>query len=66
MTKKAVEILLKTKGDAELELWAANRHAEPLAAELGLDVTFRTAGRRPKLTSAKPVRNTRRTKVASR
>jgi exopolyphosphatase/guanosine-5'-triphosphate,3'-diphosphate pyrophosphatase len=66
MTKKALEIRLRTKGDAELELWAATRHAEPLAKVLGLDVSFHTAGRRPKLTPAKPARNTRRTRVAVR
>ena len=66
MTKKALEIRLRTKGDAELELWAAGRHAEPLAKVLGLNVSFHAAGRRPKLTPAKPARNTRRTRVAVR
>jgi exopolyphosphatase/guanosine-5'-triphosphate,3'-diphosphate pyrophosphatase len=66
MSKKTLELRLRTKGDAELELWAATRHAEPLAKVLGLDVSFRTTGRRPKLTPAKPARNTRRNKVAVR
>jgi hypothetical protein len=66
MSKKTLEIRLRTKGDAELELWAAARHAEPLARVLGLDVRFHTTGRRPKLTPAKPARNTRRTRVAVR
>ena len=30
----------KTAGDAELELWAATRHAAPLARLLGMDITF--------------------------
>ena len=31
---------LRTAGDAELELWAANRHAEPLAQLLDMEITF--------------------------
>jgi exopolyphosphatase/guanosine-5'-triphosphate,3'-diphosphate pyrophosphatase len=37
-------IRLKTVGDAELELWAAARHAQPLADLIGKPVTFETAG----------------------
>ena len=36
-------ITLKTKGDAELELWAARRHAEPLAEVLETPIRFEVA-----------------------
>jgi exopolyphosphatase / guanosine-5'-triphosphate,3'-diphosphate pyrophosphatase len=36
-------IALKTKGDAELELWAARRHAEPLAEVLETPIRFEVA-----------------------
>ena len=38
--KDGLRIRLKTAGDAELELWAAARHAEPLAEVLERTVTF--------------------------
>ena len=66
LSKKTLEIRLKTAGDAELELWAAARHAEPLADELDVKVGFQTTARRPKLTPAKPARNSQRTRVAAR
>jgi exopolyphosphatase/guanosine-5'-triphosphate,3'-diphosphate pyrophosphatase len=34
----ALRIHLQTRGDAELELWAAGRHAAPLAALLGTEI----------------------------
>jgi exopolyphosphatase/guanosine-5'-triphosphate,3'-diphosphate pyrophosphatase len=70
---KAIEVGLRTTGDAELEHWAASRHAEALAEALNVTITFapprrrtgrRTAGRaervrrlRPELTPAKRRRN---------
>lgn len=35
---------LRTAGDAELELWAAHRHASPLEAVLGKPIRFEVAG----------------------
>jgi exopolyphosphatase/guanosine-5'-triphosphate,3'-diphosphate pyrophosphatase len=47
-TTKGVHVRLQTKGDAELELWAADRHAAPLADVLGVDIAIsRVARRRP-------------------
>jgi len=37
-------VRLTTSGDADLELWAAARHATPLAAMLKRDIRFETAG----------------------
>jgi hypothetical protein len=37
----AATIHVRTRGDAELELWAAHRHAAPLAAVAGSDIEFR-------------------------
>jgi exopolyphosphatase / guanosine-5'-triphosphate,3'-diphosphate pyrophosphatase len=45
-TKKALDISLRTRGDAELELWAARRHALPLAEELELEIGFQPTPRR--------------------
>jgi exopolyphosphatase/guanosine-5'-triphosphate,3'-diphosphate pyrophosphatase len=46
----SVDIRLVAKGDAELELWAAGRHAQPLAEVLDRPVNFTLApgGRRQK------------------
>ena len=38
-----LRIRLHTKGDAELELWAAARHAAPLARCLGVEIIFEAA-----------------------
>ena len=38
--KEGVVIRLRTAGDAELEVWAAGRHAEALADELETEVHF--------------------------
>jgi exopolyphosphatase/guanosine-5'-triphosphate,3'-diphosphate pyrophosphatase len=47
-TTRGVNVRLQTKGDAELELWAADRHAAPLADALGVDIAIsRVARRRP-------------------
>ena len=35
---------LRTHGDAELELWAANRHVEPFERSAGEPVRFEVAG----------------------
>ena len=42
--QEGLTLRLKTFGDAELELWAASRHAAPLADELGKDITFEVSG----------------------
>jgi exopolyphosphatase/guanosine-5'-triphosphate,3'-diphosphate pyrophosphatase len=42
--KDSLTLRLKTVGDTELELWAASRHAAPLAAELGMDIMFEASG----------------------
>jgi exopolyphosphatase/guanosine-5'-triphosphate,3'-diphosphate pyrophosphatase len=76
-----LQLRLKTGGDAELELWAAARHAAPLAEVLGKDITFETSGgkrgrartrnerlpaRAAEFTPSKRARNRRRATVASR
>lgn len=40
-----LRLRLKTAGDAELELWAANRHAVALAEALDVTITFELSGR---------------------
>ena len=62
-TADALRIQLSAKGDAELERWAAARHAEPLSEELGVPVSFEAAA---KFTASKRARNKRRARVASR
>jgi exopolyphosphatase/guanosine-5'-triphosphate,3'-diphosphate pyrophosphatase len=41
-----VAMRLTSRGDADLELWAADRHAAALAHELDVALTFEPAGRR--------------------
>jgi exopolyphosphatase/guanosine-5'-triphosphate,3'-diphosphate pyrophosphatase len=66
-TTKGVHVRLQTKGDAELELWAADRHAAALAEVLGVEITInrvarrravrrRASGRRPGPKRARAVR----------
>jgi|RhiMethySRZTD1v2_1073278.scaffolds.fasta_scaffold44133_3 exopolyphosphatase/guanosine-5'-triphosphate,3'-diphosphate pyrophosphatase len=43
----AVRIRLRAKGDAELEVWAADRHAAALADLVGADIRFELAGAPP-------------------
>jgi exopolyphosphatase / guanosine-5'-triphosphate,3'-diphosphate pyrophosphatase len=51
---------LHTSGDAELEVWAAHRHAAPFATLLGRPVSFEVSdGTRPRPVAAKPVRRRR-------
>ena len=52
-------VRLKTKGDAELEIWAADRHAIGLTDVFGVPVSFEQAGaaRNTKFTRAKLGRN---------
>ena len=38
--ERGVRFRLRTAGDAELELWAATRHAAPLARLLDMDISF--------------------------
>lgn len=45
-TPQRIHVRLKTKGDAELELWAADRHAAPLAETLGTEVAIGRLTRR--------------------
>ena len=45
---EGLRIRLHTTGDAELELWAAARHAAPLARCLGADIHFELAPSRRK------------------
>jgi len=58
---QTLSLRLDTRGDAELELWAAGRHSAALADALGLEIIVtrvphrRPSGRRP------PARGTRRT-----
>jgi exopolyphosphatase / guanosine-5'-triphosphate,3'-diphosphate pyrophosphatase len=44
-TDGTLTIHVSAKGDAELELWAAGRHAAALADALGLEIRFELAGR---------------------
>jgi hypothetical protein len=41
-SKKRLDVRLRTRGDAELELWAASRHAVPLAEELDVEIAFQS------------------------
>jgi exopolyphosphatase/guanosine-5'-triphosphate,3'-diphosphate pyrophosphatase len=45
-TPKDVRIILRVKSDAELEQWAAGRHAEPLSKMLKAPVRFEVAHRK--------------------
>lgn len=45
VTTAGLQILLTRTGDAELEVWAADRHAAPLAALLDMPIVFQLAGR---------------------
>ena len=76
-TEEGLRFRLVTAGDAELELWAANRHAEPLARALRTKITFEAAPRkgpraRPRTNNAaeftvpKSPRNRGRAKVNAR
>ena len=47
-TRHGVRIVLRVKGDGELEQWAADRHAEPLAQVLKAPVRFETSSKRGK------------------
>jgi exopolyphosphatase/guanosine-5'-triphosphate,3'-diphosphate pyrophosphatase len=54
-----LRVQLRAAGDPELELWAAARHAAPLAKALGCPVTFEAArrpGRRAARLQNAPVR----------
>ena len=53
----AYVVRLRTSGDAELELWAAHRHAGPLQEVLGRPLRFEVA-RRGAGTSSRPVEAT--------
>jgi exopolyphosphatase/guanosine-5'-triphosphate,3'-diphosphate pyrophosphatase len=55
-TRKDVRIILRVKADAELEQWAADRHAAPLARMLEAPVRFETLGRRSRNRRAKRAR----------
>lgn len=57
---KAIEIGLRTSGDAELEHWAASRHAEALAEALDVEITFATPRLRPGRKPRAKVRRTER------
>ena len=73
--KESLEMQLRTTGDAELELWAAARHAAPLGELFGRTITFvppsarkvsRRARRGAELTPLKRARNKGRATVAKR
>jgi exopolyphosphatase/guanosine-5'-triphosphate,3'-diphosphate pyrophosphatase len=42
----ALTVRMSARGDAELELWAARRHAAPLAEQFDTDMHFELAGQR--------------------
>jgi exopolyphosphatase/guanosine-5'-triphosphate,3'-diphosphate pyrophosphatase len=54
-TDAGLRLRLETRGDAELEIWAARRHAAPLAALFGAEIQFEAAG-----TAAAPAPGTTR------
>jgi exopolyphosphatase/guanosine-5'-triphosphate,3'-diphosphate pyrophosphatase len=54
-------VRLHARDDAELEVWAARRHAEPLAALLDADIRFEIADATASR-AARPPRQTRQTK----
>ncbi len=57
-TASRLTVQMRATGDAELEMWAADRHAAPLAAALGVEVVIapiastRRSGRRARPTAA--------------
>lgn len=48
LTPRSLDVQLRASGDAELELWAAERHAGPLADALAVSVSVSRAPRRPR------------------
>jgi exopolyphosphatase/guanosine-5'-triphosphate,3'-diphosphate pyrophosphatase len=52
-------IKLKTSGDAELELWAAARHAEPLAELFGLPIRFEAVAGKARKQRSRPAKTPR-------
>lgn len=48
LSKTAIDIRMKADGDAELELWAAGRHAAALAEAFDVAIRFDLAGRQPR------------------
>jgi exopolyphosphatase/guanosine-5'-triphosphate,3'-diphosphate pyrophosphatase len=55
-TTAGVHVRLQTKGDAELELWAADRHAAALAEALGVDIAINRVTRRRPIRRRTPAR----------
>jgi exopolyphosphatase/guanosine-5'-triphosphate,3'-diphosphate pyrophosphatase len=53
----ALLLRLRASSDPELEVWAANRHAPPLARALGRPLRFEAAPRNTEFTRSKLVRN---------
>src|SRR5262249_10443176 len=51
---------LRAAGDAELELWAAHRHAEPLERVLERPLRFDVSGRKNRRATDRPVKDRRR------
>ena len=70
ITKKheddVMTLRLATKGDAELELWAAGRHAAPLAEEFDMDIHFELAGRAARQDKSADARHSRHATRVSR
>jgi hypothetical protein len=63
-----MHLLVHTQGDAELEIWATNRHVEPYEKLVGKKVEVRLApadaGARPTLVALPPVDGVKRAKRA--
>lgn len=65
LTPHTLAVELRTSGDAELELWAAERHAHPLADALGVTVTVSRARQRARPSRRSPT-STRRSPTSAR
>jgi exopolyphosphatase/guanosine-5'-triphosphate,3'-diphosphate pyrophosphatase len=63
--RKAITMALVAEGDAELEVWAATRHVEPLARLLGREIRLSITPGAPARPSGRAPRATRRTARAA-
>jgi exopolyphosphatase/guanosine-5'-triphosphate,3'-diphosphate pyrophosphatase len=64
--RKVVTLALQAEGDAELEVWAATRHVEPLSRLLGREIRLTIAAGGPPrsaVRTARPARTTRKTQA---
>jgi len=66
VSRKALTLRLHADGDAELEVWAAGRHVDPLARLLEREIRLTIAESAARTRSARPARSPRRRRAAAR